>query len=294
MPEAEVTPKTSFKNLVGDFLEGKNASHEKFHSLENTLFNDRTIIARRCNDGTIILAENGVLPTELNDQLIGQMFAKSQKYNRVDDFCSLTDPMKRVADLKNGNFDQFETIANLFQFPFEARDIAAITRAKEFTARVSDFFSKLQKEEQDRIRTAEEKERAERVAREAISWDTGVGSTSNPHVEGAGGGQRLRLKKKTKSDRYEMVETSTGHALTLNQAKKTWDFASKFWHGGKLLSSYGASRTISSSSGYYGRSSSRSAEVHHDRVHFGCQRVTRKEAERFADAMGWERAKKTK
>lgn len=285
--KSELTEHT-VASLVGEFLAGRNAKSKAYSSVDRALYSGNKIIARLSPDGSILLPKSSYSDVELNDQMVGQIYHQGKNFRRITNFDDLSSPIARVNDIDSRNFDDFRAVAKLFNFPFDDIDLKAVERAKEFRERVRTFFKKIQDEEQERIRTEEERSRAARVAKEAISWDTGKGSATNSNVEGSGGGQRLRRKIKASGDRYDKVETSTGHQLTLNQAKKSWEFATKCWHGGQQL--YGSSRrkTISSG-GYYGRS--RSAVVTETHLKFGCQTVTRQEAERFADAMGWARAK---
>jgi hypothetical protein len=246
------------------------------------------VVARLTKEHSVILPKSnlGQIPIELNDELLGQIYMRGRKHRRIDGFDFLTNPADRLAELKTGRYEDFRAVAELFNFNVEEEDFAAIDRAKGLKVRVQEFFSTLQKEEEDRIRTAEEKARLERIAKEAVTWDTGEGAQINGSVTGSGGGQRLRVKKSNP----KMVETSTGYSLTVVQAKKSWEFASKYWHGEKVLPSYGASIAITRSNGW--RGSRRDAEIRNGNLHFGCQKVTRAEAERFADVMGWARAKK--
>lgn len=271
--------------LIQSFLIGKNDKSGNYQALNGALFHNKTVIARRCGDGTVLLPSNSVSDTELNDALIGSLYANEVPFRRLIGFDTLLNSSQRVSDLRNGKYDDFRAIAKLFNFPIKDGDIEAIERAKSFTKNVSEFFEKIEKEEQDRVRTQEEKERIERVKREAISWDTGLGLTRNEKVEGAGGGIRLRLS--TKKIKRPTIETSTGHTLSVRLAQIAWDFASQYWHGEKqLLTTCGVDKVL-----YNGgwRSSGRSANVTTDHLRVGCQKVTRKEAERFADVMGWKK-----
>jgi hypothetical protein len=281
--EGTVTTETPIEKpttaqLVLHFLEGSESQNDNFTSIGGALYQGKRIVARRAKDGTVILPTASADNVELNDQLMGQIFAAQRSFRRLDGFDSLTDPSSRSRELKTGNYDDFRAVANLFEFEVNDEDIAAIERAKAFNTRVTEFFTKLQADERDRIRTAEEKERAERVKQQAITWDSGEGRATNHSVTGAGGGQRLRLRSGTRGT----IETSHGQTMNVRSAKRAFDHASRFWHGGEIRTYRNS--TLRSSSSY-------NAVASMTELSYGCQSVTREEAERFADVMGWERAK---
>lgn len=264
---------TSVPDLVFAFVTGKNAESGKYRSLDGTLYDQQSVIARRSKCGTVLLPNASISDTTLNDALIGSLYANQIPFRRLTSFSTLLNSAQRVQDLRSGNYDDFRAIAKLFDFTVSESDIAAVEKSKAFTARVTEFFSKLEKEEADRVRTQQEKERAERVAREAIEWDTGKGRSANSEVKGSGGkGQRLRLSTDKKS-----VQGSNGHTYTVAGAKRVWDSASLRWH---------ANTKSLSNSCYMGN---RYVYFHKDRIELGCQTIYKEECERFADVMGWAR-----
>lgn len=275
-PEPELEA-LDIPQLVSRFLDGGNGKSGDFTSIDGALYESKRVIARRGSDGSVILSNDSIDNVELNDQLMGRLFAGNHAFRRISGFNQLTSATHRSAELKAGTYDDFRAVANLFGFTYSDEDFAAIDRAKEFNGRVSEFFTNLQTEERDRIRTAEEKERAERAAKLKIAWDTGTGAATNYDIRGEGGGQRLRLRAR-QTGRVQRIETSQSQSLTIVSAKRAFDFASAYWHGGGRVTHRRNPR------GY-------NIAVDHNSLSYGCQSITRAEAERFADSMNWERAK---
>jgi hypothetical protein len=277
--------KTTIAGLMSRFLTGGSGTSGEYHTLEGNLYHKKKVVARRTPKNLVLLSESHLPDVEANDLLIGSIFATGNGLRRLKSFDNLTTPADRVTDLDEGRLDDFSGVAALFGFTYSDEEVKALETAKAFRQRVRDFFTKVEEDELNRIRTAEERGRAERVAAAALPWDRGEGATRNSTVQGAGGGQRIRLAKPiNRSGRIvQRVETSIGNMTTLRQVQTAWEYATRFWHGGEYYNtSYGASKYIGGS---------RQIKVHGDRIQFGCQTVTRKEAERFADVMGWPQKK---
>jgi hypothetical protein len=277
----------SDKEVIDSFFLGVDASSLLYHSRGSVLFYGSEIVARRTPSNSIILPKNSHRDVDINDYLIGKISHLAIPYIRLDSFSQITSPTIRIKDLESDKFSEFSEVAKLFGFEYSQADFNSITRSREFKNRVTQFFTLIEEKEKEEARIAQEEANKELSRKESISWDTGEGEAVNPFVKGSGGGQRLRLR--SGSSRTIKVETSRGHELTLKQAKRSWDFASKYWHGGKKIensswsSSRGAVLRPRSSYGY-------KTVVTNSTLKFGCQDVTRKEAERFASSMGWARA----
>jgi hypothetical protein len=297
-PEPEL-PTVSTAELVAKFLGGENARSSDFSTIDNALYEGQTIIARRAPDGSVLLPTDSVKSVELNDQLMGQLFAKGTQFRRVAGFSNLTNAEARKAELKSGAYDDFKAIAKLFNFEYSDDDFAALDRAKAFSERTGAFFGAIQAAELEKVQAAERAAREERLKSAIENWDTDLASNPvNSSVHGAGGGQRLRLRPAGHSrvtrtnDRWggrhtstsriatSRIETSVGHTVALTSAKRAFEFASKYWHGGKPIGAYVRMQ---------GRGG-HAVHVYPDRIQYGCQSVTRREAERFADVAGWDRA----
>jgi hypothetical protein len=211
---------------------------------------------------------------------MGQIFTRQRNFRRIPNFSTLTDPKRRTEELKSGRYDDFRAIANLFGLEVSDEDIAAVERAKEFNKRVTGFFDTIQSIEKARIKAAREAEKRALADAAAASWDNGQGEAADYRITGAGGGQRLRLAPGRAGSRR--IQTSAGRELSYAAAKQSFDFASQFWHGGRRIT-----RNNSTSARTRG---SYHTTVTASNLHYGCQHVTREEAERFADKMGWARA----
>lgn len=294
----EVPVRATNAELVNLFLSGSNGSSDTYHVLDNILYDGNRIIGRMANNGAVLLPNTTIDDVEFNDTLIGTIFSQGRKMTRLTDFSNLTSSVERLKEVDNGKFDQFGAVASLFNFEYTPAEVASIELAKNFRERIKTHFDKVRAEETERVRLAEEKaaaeraikekaEREARIAKTAILWDQGKGNAANSDIKGAGGGQRLRAS--LAKDRYPKFETSTGYSATIGQAKRAFDFASKHWHGTQEMPGWRGSARINIPSG---NCNSRRVEVTAAALHFGCQHVTRAEAERFADVMGWARATK--
>jgi hypothetical protein len=184
--------------LVHRFLIGENAKNGDIQSINGTLYEKTNVLARRTKNGTVLLARNSLANTEINDALVGSIFANGVAFQRLDNFSTILDSSLRVNELRNGKYTDFATMAALVGFEYSQADIDAIERSKAFTKTVTDFFTKLEKEEKERLKSAVEKERAARVEAQAIEWDKGNTRSSNSEITGAGGkGYRLRTRLST-------------------------------------------------------------------------------------------------
>lgn len=279
----EELEKTSTTGLISRFLTGGSGSSGDYHAVENNLYHKKKVIARLTPNGTVLLPESNLSDVQVNDVLIGSIFASGRGLRRVKNFDRMSNPTDRLNDLEEGRVEDFSNISSLFGFTYSDDEVRALDIAKKFRERARAFFEKIEKDEADRVRTAEERALAERLAAAALGWDRGEGKAQNSKVQGEGGkGQRLRLAKKglvRRGVEHKQLETSTGHKTTLTQAKRAWDYASQQWsrypnHGSQHLNE------CYLAGGRYCR-------VYGDRVEFGCQTAYKPEIERFAKLMGW-------
>jgi hypothetical protein len=272
--------------LINRFLDGKNGSAGEFHAIDRNLYHKEKVVARLCPNGAVLTGESNLPDTAINDAFVGTVYSRGRPLRRVKSFANLASAKDRLAELDSGDAESFSNIAGLFGFEYTAFELDALQRAKDFRTRVSEYFTKIEEEEKARVKSAEDAARRERLEGQMIAWDSGTGPARNTNVRGAGGGQRIRVAAnphRSGGRSYPAVETSTGQRTTVAQVQRAWNHCTKYWHGGKPLGGgYYAGRTTIAGG--------RSITAKSDGVDFGCQTVTRKEAERFADVMGWNRA----
>lgn len=273
-----------FSKVVDYFLvnDGDYTS-EEYRIDKGRLYLRGTLIAMK-TEGDILISQD-ITPPD-SDTIIFSI-AKAGRTFRRTHLGDLINPSLRIKELESSEVDKFSAIAKLFELEFTEAELNSFMVANKFRERVNAFFIAKQQEE------AETKRAAELAAMDAIQrertekWDRGEGQNRTGLVKGAdGNGLRLRLKSTTKTKR---VYTSGGEYTTLGVIKRAWNFACEYWYGGKEFPSHStyASKQLTKG-GYYG-SSARYAEVSKDTIKIGCQKIHRKEAERFASLMGWNR-----
>lgn len=279
-PKSEVT----LNDVLAYFAStsGGKLQSDTYSIADDKLYDGGDLIAIKMSGNRFILSNN--LKQDISDSLIFCVARVNGTFSRTN-ISSLYSPATYTAAIEKQDNDTLALARSIFGFEYTDEDTSAVQRAKDFTERAKTFFDDITKKqaEEKRVRELAAMEATERKRYEA--WDKGEGTSSNHLVLGAGR-SGLRLRTKPGGSNRVYVESSGGQRTTIGVVKRAWNYACGHWYQGKGFGYRGSTESSYSLGNSY---NSRTCRVGADYVNIGCQRVSKDEAERFAELQGWNR-----